>query len=82
MSMNLILEARKDGADSQYFDLIQTPTDVTNWAVCKNDRLEAYTDWVYDTAEDFVFVKHHIEDMEKWIKRKKEEGFNVFVEVI
>ena len=82
MSMNLILEARKDGADSQYFDLIQTPTDVTKFIVIQNDRLEAYIDWVYDTAEDFDFVKSHIETLNNWIKTKKEEGFNVFVEVI
>ncbi|MGV9103286.1 MAG: hypothetical protein ACOC3C_04115 [Candidatus Thorarchaeota archaeon] len=67
--------------DVEWFDVLQTPTDVSYKIAGAEDPFVAYREWVLSclNKED---AENHIEAFNDWLQEMDKRGFHVQVEVL
>lgn len=84
MSMNIVLYARK-GRIISLFDVIQTPTEITEKILNSKNKLEAYRQYIINTYIKSDPSKHncyydHLSKLDLFIKDHKQKGSALYWE--
>lgn len=88
MSMNLCLSSSREifnrhgeslGLQTERFDLIQTPTNVSYELVAQEDVHKAYSDWVMSNDKLDTVGVHSGTDEERWDKEWNDAPYDYYI---